>query len=168
MHQFLLGYGSVGFHQCQMDYPKGEFDCAWDIDGSHSHHRRPIWSVLDVRLNGQGLCMMQMWGASLAQGVPPPACQVDTVPQRYWRERMVFLSSSIHVDLPLGVPQPMIDPQYEIPKWDGDLHQPNAHISASRTLMERKEKLLYDHFGTDLHGFGAPARRGMPRARGIC
>src|SRR5262249_20320743 len=35
--------------------------------------------------------------------------------------------------------------EYEIPKWDGDLSQPNVFIPASKALMERKAKLLYDH-----------------------
>ena len=38
--------------------------------------------------------------------------------------------------------------EYEIPKWDGDLSQPNVFVPARRTVMERKAKLLFEHFGT--------------------
>jgi predicted homoserine dehydrogenase-like protein len=53
--------------------------------------------------------------------------------------------------------------EYEVPKWDGDLSQPNVFIPASRTLMERKAKLLYDHFGTQpsRDGFDAQTFMGL-------
>ena len=58
--------------------------------------------------------------------------------------------------------------EYEIPKWDGDLGQPNVFIPASRTLMERKAKLLYDHFGTQRSKdwFDAQTFMGLARLRG--
>ena len=57
--------------------------------------------------------------------------------------------------------------EYEIPKWDGDLSQPNLFIPASRTLMERKAKLLYEHFGTQRskHWFDEETFRGLARLR---
>jgi LmbE family N-acetylglucosaminyl deacetylase len=36
--------------------------------------------------------------------------------------------------------------EFEIPKWDGDTHQPNVYVPASKALMERKTKLLHEHF----------------------
>jgi LmbE family N-acetylglucosaminyl deacetylase len=36
--------------------------------------------------------------------------------------------------------------EFEIPKWDGDTHQPNVYLPASKALMERKTKLLHEHF----------------------
>jgi LmbE family N-acetylglucosaminyl deacetylase len=36
--------------------------------------------------------------------------------------------------------------EYEIPKWDGDGGQPNVYFPATKALMERKAKLLQDHF----------------------
>jgi LmbE family N-acetylglucosaminyl deacetylase len=58
--------------------------------------------------------------------------------------------------------------EYEIPKWDGDLGQPNIFIPASRTLMERKATLLYEHFGTQRskHWFDAQTFLGLARLRG--
>jgi len=58
--------------------------------------------------------------------------------------------------------------EYEIPKWDGDLHQPNVYIPASRSLMERKSKLLHDHFGTQRakDWFDAQTFMGLARLRG--
>ena len=58
--------------------------------------------------------------------------------------------------------------EYEIPKWDGDLGQPNVYIPASKTLMERKAKLLYDHFGTQRSKdwFDAQTFMGLARLRG--
>jgi LmbE family N-acetylglucosaminyl deacetylase len=38
--------------------------------------------------------------------------------------------------------------EYEIPKWDGDLGQPNVYVPATRSAMERKIDLLEHHFGT--------------------
>jgi len=38
--------------------------------------------------------------------------------------------------------------EYEIPKWDGDLGQPNVYLPASRATMERTAKLLQHHFGS--------------------
>ena len=58
--------------------------------------------------------------------------------------------------------------EYEIPKWDGDLSQPNLFIPASRALMERKAKLLHDHFGTQRakDWFDAQTFMGLARLRG--
>ena len=59
--------------------------------------------------------------------------------------------------------------EYEIPKWDGDLSQPNVFIPASKTLMERKIKLLRDHFGTQRpkDWFDAQTFLGLARLRGV-
>jgi LmbE family N-acetylglucosaminyl deacetylase len=38
--------------------------------------------------------------------------------------------------------------EYEIPKWDGDLHRPNVYIPVTRTAMARKIELLLAHFGS--------------------
>lgn len=59
--------------------------------------------------------------------------------------------------------------EYEIPKWDGDLGQPNIFIPASRTLMERKAKLLHEHFGTQRSKdwFDAETFMGLARLRGM-
>jgi LmbE family N-acetylglucosaminyl deacetylase len=58
--------------------------------------------------------------------------------------------------------------EYEIPKWDGDLSQPNVFIPASRRLMERKAQLLYEHFGTQRSKdwFDAQTFMGLARLRG--
>jgi len=58
--------------------------------------------------------------------------------------------------------------EYEIPKWDGDLSRPNVFIPASRTLMERKTRLLYEHFGSQRSKdwFDAETFMGLARLRG--
>src|SRR6185295_19108925 len=58
--------------------------------------------------------------------------------------------------------------EYEIPIWDGDLHQPNVYIPASRALMERKSELLHQHFRTQhcKDWFDARTFMGLARLRG--
>jgi LmbE family N-acetylglucosaminyl deacetylase len=58
--------------------------------------------------------------------------------------------------------------EYEIPKWDGDLSQPNVFIPVSSALMERKLQLLYEHFGTQRSKdwFDAHTFMGLARLRG--
>jgi LmbE family N-acetylglucosaminyl deacetylase len=58
--------------------------------------------------------------------------------------------------------------EYEIPKWDGDLSQPNIFFPTSRALMERKTTLLHDHFGTQRSKdwFDAQIFMGLARLRG--
>ena len=66
--------------------------------------------------------------------------------------------------------------EYEIPKWDGDLGQPNVYVPLdARRSLERKIELLHEHFGTqrskdwfdarNLPRPGPAARHGMPGAR---
>lgn len=59
--------------------------------------------------------------------------------------------------------------EYEIPKWDGDTGQPNIYVPASRTLMERKAKLLNDHFGSQRSKdwFDGEIFMGLARLRGM-
>jgi len=58
--------------------------------------------------------------------------------------------------------------EYEIPKWNGDLYQPNVYIPASRALMQRKPELLHQHFGTQRakDWFDAQTFMGLARLRG--
>jgi LmbE family N-acetylglucosaminyl deacetylase len=64
--------------------------------------------------------------------------------------------------------------EYEIPKWDGDMGQPNLYVPISASALKRKIDLLITHFGSqrskdwfDSETFFALARlRGMEcRAR---
>lgn len=59
--------------------------------------------------------------------------------------------------------------EYEIPKWDGDVGQPNLYVPASRALMERKVKLLNDHFGSQRSKdwFDSEIFMGLARLRGM-
>jgi LmbE family N-acetylglucosaminyl deacetylase len=59
--------------------------------------------------------------------------------------------------------------EYEIPKWDGDIGQPNIYVPASRALMERKAKLLNDHFGSQRSKgwFDGEIFMGLARLRGM-
>ncbi len=59
--------------------------------------------------------------------------------------------------------------EYEIPKWDGDIGQPNAYIPLSAEIIERKCALLDEHFGSQRSKdwFDADTFRGLARLRGM-
>ena len=59
--------------------------------------------------------------------------------------------------------------EYEIPKWDGDLGQPNVYIPLSKAVMQRKIDLLMKHFGSQQsrHWFDEETFRGLARLRGM-
>jgi LmbE family N-acetylglucosaminyl deacetylase len=58
--------------------------------------------------------------------------------------------------------------EYEIPKWDGDLGQPNLYIPVELNTMERKMNLLERHFNSQRskHWFDVETFRGLARLRG--
>lgn len=59
--------------------------------------------------------------------------------------------------------------EYEIPKWDGDLGQPNLYVPVSARELQRKIDLLNVHFGTQRSKdwFDAEVFRGLARLRGM-
>jgi LmbE family N-acetylglucosaminyl deacetylase len=59
--------------------------------------------------------------------------------------------------------------EYEIPKWDGDVAQPNVYVPLTAEIMERKCALLAAHFGTQRSKdwFDAETFRGLARLRGM-
>jgi LmbE family N-acetylglucosaminyl deacetylase len=59
--------------------------------------------------------------------------------------------------------------EYEIPKWDGDLNQPNVFVPLSAAVLERKIDLLHAHFGTQRSKdwFDAETFAGLARLRGM-
>jgi LmbE family N-acetylglucosaminyl deacetylase len=59
--------------------------------------------------------------------------------------------------------------EYEIPKWDGDLGQPNMYVPLSEEVLARKIELLHKHFGTQRSKawFDEETFRGLARLRGI-
>ena len=59
--------------------------------------------------------------------------------------------------------------EYEIPKWDGDLGQPNLYIPLTASTLARKIALLTEHFGTQRakHWFDAETFSGIARLRGM-
>jgi LmbE family N-acetylglucosaminyl deacetylase len=59
--------------------------------------------------------------------------------------------------------------EYEIPKWDGDLGQPNLYAPMSQIVLERKIELLLAHFGSQRSKdwFDAETFRGLARLRGM-
>ena len=59
--------------------------------------------------------------------------------------------------------------EYEIPKWDGDLGQPNTYMPLSKQVMDRKIDLLHTHFGTQRSKdwFDDETFRGLARIRGM-
>jgi LmbE family N-acetylglucosaminyl deacetylase len=59
--------------------------------------------------------------------------------------------------------------EYEIPKWDGDLGQPNLYVPIARHVLERKVQFLMCHFGTQRtkHWYDEETFRALARLRGI-
>jgi LmbE family N-acetylglucosaminyl deacetylase len=59
--------------------------------------------------------------------------------------------------------------EYEIPKWDGDLDQPNLYMPLSAAALERKIELLHVHFGSQRSKdwFDAETFAGLARLRGM-
>jgi LmbE family N-acetylglucosaminyl deacetylase len=59
--------------------------------------------------------------------------------------------------------------EYEVPKWDGDLGQPNLYVPLGAAVLERKVDLLMTHFGTQRSKdwFDPDTFRGLARLRGM-
>ena len=59
--------------------------------------------------------------------------------------------------------------EYEVPKWDGDLGQPNLYVPLSQEVMGRKLDLLNSHFSTQRSKdwFDDEVFRGLGRLRGM-
>lgn len=59
--------------------------------------------------------------------------------------------------------------EYEIPKWDGDLGQPNAYVPLTARCLERKISLLDAHFATQRSKdwFDRGIFAGLARLRGM-
>lgn len=59
--------------------------------------------------------------------------------------------------------------EYEIPKWDGDMGQPNLYMPISANALQRKIDLLISHFGSQRskQWFDAETFRGVARLRGM-
>jgi LmbE family N-acetylglucosaminyl deacetylase len=59
--------------------------------------------------------------------------------------------------------------EYEIPKWDGDLGQPNLYVPLSDEILRRKIELLHRHFGSQRSKawFDEETFRGLARLRGM-
>jgi LmbE family N-acetylglucosaminyl deacetylase len=59
--------------------------------------------------------------------------------------------------------------EYEIPKWDGDLGQPNLYVPVSANALQRKIDLLISHFGSQRskQWFDRETFLGLARLRGM-
>jgi LmbE family N-acetylglucosaminyl deacetylase len=59
--------------------------------------------------------------------------------------------------------------EYEIPKWDGDLGQPNLYVPVSSGALKRKVDLLIRHFGSQRskQWFDSETFMGLARLRGM-
>src|SRR5262249_37586631 len=59
--------------------------------------------------------------------------------------------------------------EYEIPKWDGDLGQPNFYVPVPARVLERKIELLMAHFATQRskQWFDRETFLGLARLRGM-
>jgi LmbE family N-acetylglucosaminyl deacetylase len=59
--------------------------------------------------------------------------------------------------------------EYEVPKWDGDMAQPNLYVPIAARELERKIDLLNTHFGSQRSKdwFDPQVFRGLARLRGM-
>jgi LmbE family N-acetylglucosaminyl deacetylase len=59
--------------------------------------------------------------------------------------------------------------EYEIPKWDGDMGQPNVYMPVPESALQRKIELLMTHFGSQRskQWFDPETFRGLARLRGM-
>jgi LmbE family N-acetylglucosaminyl deacetylase len=59
--------------------------------------------------------------------------------------------------------------EYEIPKWDGDMGQPNLYVPISARSIKRKVDLLISHFGSQRskQWFDPETFLGLARLRGM-
>jgi LmbE family N-acetylglucosaminyl deacetylase len=59
--------------------------------------------------------------------------------------------------------------EYEVPKWDGDMGQPNFYAPVSERALKRKIDLLFSHFGSQRskQWFDPEVFRGLARLRGM-
>jgi LmbE family N-acetylglucosaminyl deacetylase len=59
--------------------------------------------------------------------------------------------------------------EYEIPKWDGDIGQPNLYVPVPAGVLQRKIELLISHFGSQRskQWFDAETFLGLARLRGM-
>lgn len=59
--------------------------------------------------------------------------------------------------------------EYEIPKWDGDVGQPNCYAPVSARVLQRKIDLMVSHFGSQRskQWFDPEVFRGLARLRGM-
>ncbi len=59
--------------------------------------------------------------------------------------------------------------EYEVPKWDGDIGQPNLYMPVSASALQRKIDLLMSHFGSQRskQWFDAETFLGLARLRGM-
>jgi LmbE family N-acetylglucosaminyl deacetylase len=59
--------------------------------------------------------------------------------------------------------------EYEIPKWDGDIGQPNLYVPVSAGALRRKVDLLISHFGSQRskQWFDSETFLGLARLRGM-
>jgi LmbE family N-acetylglucosaminyl deacetylase len=59
--------------------------------------------------------------------------------------------------------------EYEIPKWDGDVGQPNLYVPISASTLQRKIDLLIRHFGSQRskQWFDPETFLGLARLRGL-
>jgi len=59
--------------------------------------------------------------------------------------------------------------EYEIPKWDGDIGQPNLYMPVTAAALDKKIALLDRHFGSQRSKdwFDAETFRGLARLRGM-
>ena len=59
--------------------------------------------------------------------------------------------------------------EYEVPKYDGDLGQPNVFVPLAQDVCLRKAELLLEHFGSqrDRHWFTTDLFLSLLRFRGV-
>jgi len=100
--------------------------------------------------------------ATLAEGASPDVILTHWRDDRHQDHRLVS-------DLTWNTFRDHLVLEYEIPKYDGDLGQPNAFVAVSDEHVARKWELLRRHYGSqaDRYWFTEDTFRGLMRIRGV-
>lgn len=124
---------------------------------------------LDIRLNGfqDGFLPAQFREAKecfeqLKRDVAPDVIFTHTRLDRHQDHRLVC-------ELTWNTWRDHLVLEYEIPKYEGDLGQPNLYMPLSKAVVDRKLRVLNRYFGTQRskQWFSDDTFRGLMRIRGI-
>jgi LmbE family N-acetylglucosaminyl deacetylase len=106
--------------------------------GCSRNARIHIWQYQDGFLPYAGRDVKQSFESLKAE------CNPDLVFTHYREDR--HQDHRLTSDLTWNTFRDSLVLEYEIPKWDGDIGQPNLYVTIERDLADRKVALLNEHF----------------------